>query len=296
VTVARPLVITPCTSRKRNPPRLLARDLPPGGQAQLSGAWLSLLEQAQPDRPAMDLYVGSAFVRAKKAASLVGADLAVISAGLGLVMGNTVIPSYNLTLSRGGVSTQVSGDFDSALWWDAISRGPYATDFVHALRHRPLVLVCLSRAYAPLVVTALRTVPRERLRIFGLGLEGVLPADLAECVLPYDTRLGVTVLRGTLADFAQRALFHYVSEIRSKPDSLEDDRSAVIAAFDNVVKPAPLPKRMSIDDASLREVIAELLPTVGHRRSAMLRYLRDAKGTACEQGRFARLFMEVVNS
>ena len=291
-----PLVITPCTSRKRHPPQLLANELPTGRQAEFSGAWLSLLAKAKPDLAAADLYAGAAFGRAKKAASLLGADLAVISAGLGLVMGETFVPSYDLTLSRGHLRTRISGAFDPLAWWHAVSTGPYASNLVDALRDRPLVLICLSRAYAPLVTAALQTVPTERLRIFGLGLEPSLPADLSACVLPYDARLGVSVSRGTLADFAQRALLHYVSAIHSVSTSLEYDKRAVNAAFDQVKRPSATEKRQPADDASIRNIITDLVPTFGKRRSAMLRYLRDVKGVACEQSRFGRLFKDVVSA
>jgi hypothetical protein len=55
-----------------------------------------------------------------------------------------------------------------------------------------------------------------------------------------------------------------------------------------------MPVRPSVDDDAIRELIQKLLPTVGPRRSPMLEHLRRVEGVACEQRRFARLFLEVL--
>jgi hypothetical protein len=152
----------------------------------------------------------------------------------------------------------------------------------------------LSRAYAPLIVSILKSARLGTLRIFGAGLEAVLPPTLKACVLPYDDRLAA-LTPGTRADFAQRALLHYVTSIYGESNmSLDEDKTAVRAALAKLPKPPRGPKRPSVDDASLRAVIKRLLPTIGRRRSVMLRHLRTVEGIACEQSRFNRLFSAVV--
>jgi hypothetical protein len=293
---SRPLVITPCTSRKRQPPQVSVSAMLPGTQQELCRAWLRAIRKVNPESCAEDLYSGRAFGLAKQAARILGADFAIASAGLGMVMSSTKVPSYNLTISRGGLTDKLTSSFDPVKWWRTISKGPYAIDFDAVLRNRPLVLVCLSRAYAPLFQEALESVPTDRLRIFGAGLGYVLPTSLRPCVLPYDLRLDAGT-PGTRGDFAQRALLHYVRVIHGVHTmSIDDERAAVLAELAKAPKPKPLPKRPRADDDAIRAVIARLLPSIGPRRSAMLRHLRDVEGLACEQGRFYSLFADVVKS
>ncbi len=296
VESGRPLVITPCTSRKRQQPQIQAAGLPQGTQRELCDAWLRAVKNGTPERRAGDLYAGRAFSLAKQAADTLGADFAIASAGLGMVMAGTLIPSYDLTISRNGLRDSLLGGFDPVKWWQRISKGPYATDCRAALRDRPLVLACLSRAYAALVGHALEYVPPDRLRLFGAGLDLVLPTSLRACVLPYDQRLD-TAMPGTRGDFAQRALLHYVKVIYgANTMPLDKEKQAVLASLADTSKPKAIPKRPRADDATIRALIVRLLPTIGPKRSVMLRHLRDIEGLACEQGRFYSLFEDVVKS
>jgi len=290
----RPLVITLCTSRKRIAPKILASALPRGTQETVSAAWIRALRKASPEATARHLYAGRAFRDAARAADFLDGELAVASAGLGFVKASCRIPSYDLTISRGGIRRKIRGRFDARQWWRTVCSGPYGTDLERALKARPLVLACLSRAYLPFVVDALKKLSRERLRIFGAGLQSVLPPVLAECLLPYDDRLE-SLSPGTRADFAQRALLHYATTIYGGSQmTLEHDKAAVSNALEKV-KPRPRgPKRPSAGDAAIRDIIRRLLPSIGKRRSVMLRHLRSVEGIACEQSRFNRLFTEVV--
>ena len=288
-------MITLCTSRKRVTPKVLASTLPRGTQAVVSAAWIRAIKEAAPEERAERLYAGRAFREATRAAQVLNGELAVASAGLGFIKVDSCIPSYDLTISRGGIRHKIVGPFDAKRWWRVVSSGPYAIDLERALKARPLVLACLSRAYVPFIVDALEKLPRERLRIFGAGLRSVLPPVLAECLLPYDDRLE-SVSPGTRADFAQRALLHYATTIYGGSKmTLEHDKAAVRTALEKVKAKPRGPKRPSVDDAAIRNVIKRLLPTIGKRRSVMLRHLRIEEGIACEQGRFNRLFSEVVD-
>jgi hypothetical protein len=292
--VRRPLVITQCTSRKTVPPQLLAANLAAGPQAEIARTWLSAVSDAQPSRRAGALYSGTAFSKAKKTAAMLGADLAIVSAGLGILDDDIPVPSYDLTLSRGGIGALVSDDFDPRSWWSAISKGRYSRTLEDDLPFRPMVFACLSRAYVPLMAPLLELASQTRLRIFGMGLEAILPASLRTYVLPYDERLGVWGATGTRIDFAQRAMLHYATSIHpSSSFNIEEDKASVRLTFANTAKPMPSVKRASADDSTIRAIIHGLLATMGPRRTAMLRYLRDCELLACEQGRFARLYSEV---
>ena len=289
----RPLVITGCSARKRFPPSASLADLPVGPQRAVASAWMATLENAEPVGTADEVYCGRAFSTAVAASKVIGADLLIISAGLGPVALDTRIPSYDLTLGRGGIREAVTGPFDPASWWKTISCGRFAINLEQELDSRPVVLACLSHAYAPLIAPALKKVPLGLLRIFGAGLSKGDARTLIRSVLPYDERLGNSGFSGTRADFAQRALIHYVKTIYRRGASIEDDRESVLQALKPIPHPDPVPKRPSVDDATIRAAIAKLLPAVGPRPSAMLRYLRDVEKVACEQRRFNRLFAEM---
>lgn len=285
------LVVTWCTAKKRTtetPLRLNAH----GSTDDVAAAWLGLLSSATPTTKAADLYQGRAFKLACSAAKELGADLAVVSAGLGWVRGNALVPGYDLTFADGAIATHVSDLFKPAQWWRRVVNGPFSTDPHADLSERSRVLACVSREYAPLFEIALSDVPPERLRIFGAGLQRILSPSLALSLLPYDERLD-TVLGGTRSDFAQRALMHYVRNI-AQGQTIDEDRAAVVAHMDVLAYPATVPRRTQLDDNAIRELIVEILPTFGRRRSPMLRHLRDVRGVACEQSRFARLFADVV--
>jgi hypothetical protein len=291
-----PLIITGCSSRKRRKPEVSDGVIPRLPQAEVSSRWRDLVANASPVCRARDLYAGRAFALALEAAQIIGADVAIISAGLGIVMASTEIPSYDLTLGRGGIRSRITGTFDLSGWWRDVIDGPYSTDLASQLNCRPLVMACLSQAYAPLIMDLLdERCDKTEIRVFGQGLQSVLPARIAKAVMPYDDRLTKVSSGGTKTDFAQRALNHYVREILPKTSrQLAEERDAVCSALAGVTQPPAVPTRAKADDEQIRRLISNLIRIVGPKKSTMLRYLRDKEGVACEQGRFAKLFAEVV--
>ncbi|MGK9235785.1 hypothetical protein KXS07_28990 [Inquilinus limosus] len=245
--------------------------------------------------PARALYSGRGFQIAARAAELIGADLGVISAGLGYVTGESEIPAYDLTVRSSGpgsVASRVDGVFDPRAWWLAMQRGPFATTIGPAMTDRRHVLVCLSRAYAVMVIPDLVEFSSRHphsLRIFGLSITQALPEDLRPFVMPYDARLDVIGMRGTRLDFPQRALRDFVEHVMPVVDALEEQKSMVLKRLSPALPPRPRPQHRA-DDATVTAHILRLIPTIGVRSSAILRHLRQVDGVSCEQKRFADLF------
>lgn len=289
----RPLVVTWCSAAKRVTRSVSAAQLEHGAQPALAAEWLRLLHAAPTAGPAVEVYGGRGFRLARLAADVAGADLAIVSAGLGWVSSSTRIPAYDLTISRGGLRAKSHSNFDPSSWWSHVVAGPFSSPPSRDLAARPRVLVCVSRAYAPFMNAALAGVPAGRLRIFGAGITDLLLPTLRSSLMPYDDRLASIGFSGTRSDFAQRALTHFLIHL-PQGRSVEEDRVAVFASLEGVRPPAPWPKRRNVDDEAVREFIQEMLPTLGPRRTAMLQQLRKVHGVACEQGRFARLFAEAV--
>lgn len=226
----------------------------------------------------------------RESAELAGGDLAIVSAGLGWVRGATVIPSYDLTVSGGELAQRIDGDFDADVWWSSIVRGPYSSDPDEDMMGRSRVLACVSVEYVPFFASVLKRAHPDSLRIFAApGVARNLPPALRTALLPYDERLS-SISSGTRADFAQRAVRHYVTTVGLVND-LSRDREAVAAAMQALPAAVSFPRRQALDDEALLTIIRECLPTTPNR-TPMLRYLRDQRGVACEQGRFARLFAE----
>jgi hypothetical protein len=290
-------VIVPCASRKRRTPdtQMRAFSLPNASQTGVINAWRSRLAEVPPDSHADDMYQGRGFLLARKSALAASAPLYVASAGLGLVDTRSRIPSYGISvIDRGddSIPRRVVGKFDPHEWWNGVAAGPYSVPVKQLFESRKgIVLVALSRPYALMLGAALaRLSPHfmKRLRIIGLRLAEVLPPTLHPMLMPYDERLEA-VLPGTRADFAQRALYHFVTTcLPVASGQIEDDRRTVERHLLGKELPAR-PRRPSVPDHTLLEIIKRHLPQargIAH----LLATVRHAEGIACEQKRFARLY------
>jgi hypothetical protein len=171
-------------------------------------------------------------------------------------------------------------------------RTPLA-DMVRATDPR-LVLVALPASYLRLVSDDLAAIDAEtwqRLRIFTskAGLKTV-PGELTPCVLPYDERLeSIPGFDGTRADFPQRALRHFVLELRGHSLTLSDAHSQVDRALAEL-KPRAIPVRARRTDQQITDLIRTHWPSCGGNSARLLRQLRDQELVACEQSRFRDLW------
>lgn len=292
-------VIVPCSSRKSTRPGLqtTAVSLPQGNQNEVETAWLERLKGAPQVCRAGSLYAGRAIRLGKDAAAFTGGDLFIVSAGLGLVPAEQIVPSYGLTVSGRGpesIGPRIRGHFDIESWWEIVSRGPFSTAFCSIFRKEldlP-VLIALTKPYARLlapVLDRLEARELERVRIFGTGLTEALSERVCRQVLPYDARLE-NVLPGTKADFPQRALLHFAGEgLGANPSgNVSEHRAWVEVAFAGQAAPIR-PARPRLSDARIIELIAKHLPET-RAVGRLLRVLRDHEGVACEQARFTRLY------
>src|SRR3546814_17646172 len=95
-------IAVPCSSRKEKLPAsfLLGANLPRAAQGRIADEWVARLKRAHARlTPAKDLYLGVSFRRARRVAQRSSAPLFILSAGLGLISGDAVVPSSDLTLS-----------------------------------------------------------------------------------------------------------------------------------------------------------------------------------------------------
>jgi hypothetical protein len=300
-------LLTNCTNRKRRPamPTLRARTLPRGDLVATSEEWVSRLENAKYQFVASHLYCGRAVTETLKAGEAVGAKIAFLSAGLGIVEQYQEVPSYSLAASPGypdSICERITGGYDAASWWGALAtaRGierPLAR-FIES-RRSPLTLVAMPASYlgmiahdlAELSAKALRTV-----RIIGPRRREDIDAKLQDNWLPYDGRLDSpkTGMNGTASDFPHRALGHFVLNVlpKNKGGSSQCHVDAVEKALSKF-KAYVRPRGQSASDDEVISAIATVWKKHGGRRSSILRELRSELNVACEQSRFRKLANKV---
>ncbi len=297
-----PLILTSCTNRKRLPPvhALTAHALRQGNLGDVAGQWIERLRGAEPSTTASDLYCGRAFRQAATAAISARATFLVVSAGLGLVSATTRIPSYSLTVSAGvkdNVLSLISGA-SSAEWWGELARrSPFRTELAEVARLADgPILLALSANYLEMIASELLGLPpctRTRLRIFTLTPVSALSEGLRAYVLPYDARFDGpdSPMPGTRADFAQRALGHFVNTILSADSRSDlDGHAEAVEQMLARLRPQRVPVRTKLSDPDITKLIHSHWRDVRGQSGRMLRFLRDDLGIACEQGRLRDLF------
>ena len=104
-------VVTNCTARKKAGIPLV-QFLPRGeGIRQIAEHWRSSLEAESIRLQAGQLYVGRSILEAKNVSRELGAQLFIVSAGIGLVNSDETIPGYDISASGNG--TVLGTEFQS---------------------------------------------------------------------------------------------------------------------------------------------------------------------------------------
>lgn len=296
------LIAVNCSARKTASPapNLRARTLSRGTPADLADEWRARCSENAQRIAAGSLYAGRGFSLAYRVARSAGAELRVISAGMGLLRPETTIPPYSLTLSQSAADcifrrASPRDTFTPDAWWEAIrARSKSTRPFARLLSIYPksLLLLAVSSPYLAMIAGELKTLAegdRDRIRLVGPTRVQLLPEELRPNALPYDARLndvGAT-LRGTAFDFPSRALGHFVELIR------HDKRVGDCASHARRVRQslayltAPEHhRRKRVDDITLQRKI-RALKAQNFSRTAGLRHLRGELALACEQERFA---------
>ncbi len=295
------IIVTTCTNRKRYKPKpkLCVSGLPRGEQAHVTSTWLRNVLLDRELIPAETLYCGRGFAEAIQASRQINAELWIISAGMGLVHGKDMIPSYNLTTSdtSDNIKKKITGLFDYGLWWSSVNIARKRS-LAGLITDNPKysVFIVLNQSYARLVIEDLVRLPEKhiaRLRIFGLTKTEILPEKLMNVCMPYDSRLGdlVSGIPGTMSDLGQRALRHFVTNIWPKMQSsgIQEHAHAVRSCLDSMEKPH-IPVRKKIPDHMIQKVMLMHWDHAQGSASKMLRILRDEENIACEQKRCQLLF------
>lgn len=242
---------------------------------------------------------------AADAADRVSGQVAIVSAGMGILGPESRIPPYSLTITAGARDCVLERAdrrhlFGSEEWWHAIRGQRRGTGRIGTLfRQHPsaLFVFALTRPYLRMIADEISEVDEhdlQRLRIVG-SMPSQLQASLRHCVMPYDARLNDASLkiRGTQFDFPARALTHFLELVGS------DSRLSSPDAHGRRVRRAMArwhaPERVArtrIDDDTLQRRIRTLLRSKTSQAAA-LAHLRGSLGLACEATRFAAAWRQV---
>ena len=305
------IIITNCTNRKKGTveTELCQESLLPGTIDSIANQWHKKLKILSPLNPARDIYCGRGFREAEAASNTLHCPLYVVSAGLGIVHADTLVPVYNLSAISSDEKSalrKVNGDKSPKLWWSkVVPRNPYGSSLINILQNHPeeLVLISLSRSYLNLLQDELHHCPpqqQSKLRFFGKNPNSALPDFLIQNWMPYDDRLdGVEQgYSGTQSDFAQRALRHFASKILSNCKDVDVDahtHSSMVAEVLSSITRREIPKRQKLNDTEISEAIRDNWSIGKGQSSLLLRILRDDLSIACEQSRFKNIYHSVKN-
>jgi hypothetical protein len=298
------LIFTNCTSRKRGAEvagELRAQSLPRATYKVVSTEWAGRVASAARAYKAQEMYCGRAVVETLRAARTLQAEVAFLSAGLGVVHQAELIPAYDLTSSPRGansIAERVTEPYRPARWWRALMtahKGKRSiTRFIRD-REPDLILCAVPASYLQMVgeeIESLPTAVRRKVRILGPRRITEVPVSLRSHWLPYDERLDSpdSGVNGTTADFPHRALRHFACGVLADMPraSISEHRELVESALRHLT-PYVRTRGVSVSDGKVLDVIGSLWAKCGGQRNRILRELRAHSGIACEQSRFKRL-------
>ena len=159
-----------------------------------------------------------------------------------------------------------------------------------------VVLISLPAGYVDLIASDLghvRPSVVDRLRIFtSRPGRDRLPPALRRAALPYDDRFEASSRSGTKADFPQRAMRHFVEDLRAAVLPLEAGHHKVLESLAPLEAPR-VPDRQRKSDDEVEQLISEHWERFSGRSTRLLRFLRDEANVACEQSRFKSLWHSV---
>lgn len=296
------VVVTNCTARKRVgvPIATMAPAVGSSSLEVIASRWRERIASTAATVPASHLYVGRSIREAETVAELLQADFFIVSAGLGLVAASDHVPGYDVAAGTGksGLSDWLKArESSTSEWWREIS-GDRGFQWLMRQHSQAIVLVALPAEYLRMVGDDLASLPptaKARLRFFTspVGRQAVRNGDGLNFI-PYDERLeSLPGYAGTRSDFPQRALSHFVHELRGHTRTL----AAAVRSVETVLSKYKAPKRhvrQRRSDDEICQLIRNGWRGCGGNSARLLRFIRDDKQVACEQSRFAALRRRVA--
>lgn len=292
-------IVTNCTQRKSGDVDVDVGQIPDArGLKTLADEWQRLVATAPSAKTVATLYQGRSISDITAVAAHLSVRWHVVSAGLGLIREDQAVPCYECTVSPGSeLSARLARLGATATDWWTVLTASTPRPLSRLIAQGP-TLLALPSSYLRMVLQDLShvsTAEAEQLRIFtSTAGAAVVPDRLAGCVMPYDDRLeSVPGYSGTRADFAQRALRHFVLKLDATKLSQDDARAKVTASLVRRPRPSRLQGARLSDEEIRRTLLTQWTRHEG-RSTRLLRHLRDEAGISCEQKRFSRIWQSIA--
>ncbi|KAB8170801.1 hypothetical protein FH609_002390 [Streptomyces sp. 3MP-14] len=289
------LVVT-CTDRKVVTPAtaLRARSLPRGTVRERAAAWRERVDSAPRTHTLSDLYRGDHWTQARRlcdAAAKAGfatADLWVASAGLGLQPVSAWAPAYAATYSPRHADAVTANAEESAQWW-ALLQQSVGRATLSELGDDAPVLVVLSEPYA-------RAMAAEIHELAAAGGDALVVGGGEEIPglhrVPADAGLR-RVLGGTLTSLNVRMAASWLERCRNGRLTSPATRDSWRLWAARASTPERYDRKPMTDDQVMAFIRTRLAAQPGLSRTRLLREFRG-EGQACEQSRFAKLYVRTV--
>lgn len=296
-------IVVTCANRKRHPvpTRLQLRRVTGVRIATRLRSWTERLTTGDVQTVvAGDLYAGEHWDIARGlpacAASFNRTTLWVASAGWGLIRAQARIRPYSAAFAPGHPDSVPDGYRGAQDWWNALTRwpgpepaAPRSLAGLIADHSRDRVLVVLSHTYFAACTGDLAEALRagssnQRVSIISAG--AAPDPDFNDWQLQSDARLRRR-LGGTLGSINVRIAAHLLRTGLVEHDAMQRHLRRMLAKAPTL----PVYRRQSLTDAQIRQFIrTRRRQDATLSRTSLLRELRDT-GMACEQRRFAELFV-----
>jgi hypothetical protein len=287
-------IVVTCTDRKSAQPThdTLARTLPAGSLSDRSDIWRTRLMAAADRRPLDALYQGeswSQLTRLRTAARTAGYTprLLVASAGLGLRDVTSSGPAYGATFTRQQPDSVAQTIADSQRWWQDRVNDPQALSVTRELRGQ--VLFVLSANYASALdadLVAFAEQGGDCLLVGGARDIAGIPR------IASDKRLR-SHFGGTTTGLNIRTAIAWMERLDGPSLHSQPMQDSWHSWASTVLRPERYDRKPMTDEQVLAFVDEARTKDPGISRTRALRILRE-NNFACEQQRFAQLFMHAV--
>ena len=276
--------------------------------------WIERLRKAPASRRnAADMYAGDHWKLVLKIPAAAGKDakvkLWVVSAGYGVVGIDSPLKPYSATFipTHSDSVVPMGSSFTASQWWREITRRvpqqglPRRVTDIATLAQRDggYLLLALSKPYARALaedICAASELLPDRIALVSVGLSAASNGreGIGKVLLPVEARLkNVHQFRGAMQGLNARIAYNIVAKYKRWYPNTEKLRH-LIRRWVQSADPLTRYDRKKLSDDQIRSYIrTHVNPARRRSKSLLLRSLRDS-GKACEQGRFSRLYTEVI--
>ena len=191
------VVVTNCSRIKRRVGQAITPALSHRTIENLCDSWVKKIQKATDLKSVGETYGGRTFTESLQATNRLNADLYVISAGLGLVHFDDLIPNYELTISQGNGSIAkwlaVKG-YASVEWWSLLNNKLNSLDpILNLVKRHEGVLLAVPSTYLELISEELVRMPLNDLKKLYIITSPVGQKNLNSLIrnrcIPYDAAL-----------------------------------------------------------------------------------------------------------